>query len=62
MRIRQRFLKLYKRKVYVHHYTEYIEESIFDESAEVNLQLIREYEELQNRKQIDVVHRYKPLF
>lgn len=29
-----RFNKLYKRKVYVHHYTEYTEKAIFDEAQE----------------------------
>lgn len=62
MKIRKRFLKLYKRKVYVHHYTQYIDEDLFELSADINKDLIESYLELQNRKPIDVIHRYRPLF
>jgi hypothetical protein len=31
--IKDRFLKLYKRRTYVHHYTEYMDQGVFDTSA-----------------------------
>ena len=46
IKIRKRFQKLYKRKVYVHHYTEFIEQDIFDISADINKSLIDEYLEV----------------
>ena len=61
-KIRRRFLKLYKKQFFLHHYTEYIERDLFDYSAEVNKGLIEEYCELRDRKAVGRVHRYRPLF
>ncbi|OQS04693.1 tubulin epsilon chain isoform X3 [Thraustotheca clavata] len=45
-RMQQRFLKLYRRKAHVHHYTEYMEECQFDLALESNRWLIAEYNKL----------------
>lgn len=43
-----RFQKLYKRKVYVHHYKQYMEQSHFDETLNGINNLIARYQELEN--------------
>ncbi len=42
-----RFLKLYKRKVYVHHYTQFIEQGHFDDTHDNILEMIKTYVELE---------------
>ncbi|GAQ85193.1 Epsilon tubulin [Klebsormidium nitens] len=41
--IKDRFMKLYKRRTYVHHYTEYMDQGVFDTSAEQLHNLVSEY-------------------
>lgn len=57
-----RFKKLYSRKVYVHHYLEYIPESMFTTSFNTLDSLNKEYIKLAQYQGSDVVQRYKPLF
>ncbi len=69
-----RFNKLYRKKVYVHHYTQYIEETAFTEGAQTMDNLRQEYSNLEEGKNTehsgglmeegggDVIRRYKPLF
>ena len=57
-----RYSKLYSKKVYVHHYTQFLDESIFKESAEVLSSLYGDYKNLINYSGSEVVNRYKPLF
>ena len=45
-KIDQRFSKLYSKKVYVHHYTEYIDQSEFDIAQENLRDIISTYEEI----------------
>lgn len=61
-RIEGRFSKLYSKKVYVHHYTQYLEESTFRESAATIGSLNAEYKRLTDYQGTEVVQRYKPLF
>jgi tubulin epsilon len=57
----ERFNKLYKRKAHVHHYTEYIEQSLFDESARSTLDLIKTYQEMECIEAPKEIPRLKPL-
>lgn len=61
-RIESRFSKLYSKKVYVHHYTQFLEESVFRESAQTIGSLNAEYKKLADHQGGETVHRYKPLF
>ena len=61
-KIGDRFSKLYSKKVYVHHYTQFLDESIFKESAGILGSLNTEYKKLMDYQGSDVVQRYKPLF
>lgn len=61
-RIESRFTKLYSKKVYVHHYTQFLEESFFKESAATIGDLNAEYKKLMDYQGTEVVHRYRPLF
>ncbi|KAH3766486.1 tubulin epsilon chain [Pelomyxa schiedti] len=44
--LHSRFLRLYKRKAHVHHYTEYVDISFFDEALETVTELIENYNAL----------------
>ena len=44
--MRDKFLKLYKKKVYVHHYTQYMEEDLFTQADEGVQALIQGYEDI----------------
>ena len=58
-----RFKKLYKKKIYTHHYTEYMPEALFDEALENAASLIEEYASLQNKTEEEVqVPRFIPDF
>lgn len=57
-----RFSKLYRKKVYVHHYTNFLDESIFTESYSTLEGLDAEYRKLMAYEGSDVVQRYRPLF
>ena len=52
MNLRERFVKLYKRKAHVHHYNHVdgFEQSMFDESLESLDYLIGEYDMLQSTR------------
>ena len=41
--MRERFLKLYRRRAHVHHYTDYIEGAAFDDALEGIEELIGDY-------------------
>lgn len=41
--MRDRFAKLYKRKVYTHHYEQYMELAAFDHAAETVAGIIEQY-------------------
>lgn len=56
----QRFMKLYKKKTYVHHYTKYMDQAVFDESLESIHTLIDEYSMLQNATPPDNIPRFVP--
>jgi tubulin epsilon len=57
-----RFKKLYRKKVYVHHYTQYMDEHVFTESMESIHSLISEYERLQNAVPPTTTTRFVPEF
>lgn len=57
-----RFNKLYRKKVYVHHYTKYLDESIFPESLECLDSLNQEYFKLMDYSGQREIERFKPLF
>ncbi|KAG5183531.1 Tubulin/FtsZ family, GTPase domain-containing protein [Tribonema minus] len=44
--LRQQFCKLYTRRAMVHHYTQFVDQSVFDEALESVTALIADYEEL----------------
>jgi hypothetical protein len=46
-RLRQRFMKIYKQKVFVHHYQKYMDISHFDTCLENCTNVIKSYEELE---------------
>eukprot|EP00878_Enallax_costatus_P034015 GHUV01037615.1.p1 GENE.GHUV01037615.1~~GHUV01037615.1.p1 ORF type:complete len:133 (+),score=33.23 GHUV01037615.1:1099-1497(+) len=54
-----RFDKLYKRKIFVHHYTQYMDAAGFDEAAECLNSLIADYRAADNAASAPVV-RMKP--
>ena len=58
----ERFNKLYRKKVYVHHYTQYLEESVFQESFHTLDSLHGEYCSLMEYVPDKTVERFKPLF
>ena len=43
-----RFNKLYKRRAHVHHFTQYMEASRFDEAHDLLCQVATEYEQIQS--------------
>jgi Tubulin C-terminal domain len=58
----QRFNKLYLRQVYLHHYTNFIEKSMFEEARENLEGIIKSYQEINYDKDADKeVYRYSPL-
>lgn len=58
--MRRRFLKLYNRGVYVHHFTQYMDESKFNESLVSLEQLTMEYEELMTVEPPKYIPRFVP--
>eukprot|EP01017_Pseudomicrothorax_dubius_P050473 TRINITY_DN9572_c0_g1_i1.p1 TRINITY_DN9572_c0_g1~~TRINITY_DN9572_c0_g1_i1.p1 ORF type:complete len:464 (-),score=74.97 TRINITY_DN9572_c0_g1_i1:84-1475(-) len=56
-----RFDKLYRRKAHLHHYTEYIEVSLFEEASTSTSDLIAQYLELENVKEPSFIPRLLPL-
>jgi tubulin epsilon len=58
----ERFNKLYRKKVYVHHYTQYLEEAIFPESFNTLDTLHHEYCGLMEYVADKNIDRFKPLF
>eukprot|EP00898_Chlorokybus_atmophyticus_P000688 jgi/Chlat1/161/Chrsp1S03103 len=59
--MRERFMKLYRRRVYVHHYTQYMEASLFDESLGALDNLLHDYEELEYVQESPASMRLTPL-
>ncbi|KAL4496011.1 hypothetical protein ABPG72_015433 [Tetrahymena utriculariae] len=57
----ERFNKLYKRRVFVHHYTEYMDAKHFDEALNSITSLISKYEELHKVEEPSSQPRLKPL-
>ena len=47
--MRQKFLKIYKQKVFVHHYTEFMEQSHFDYCLANCEQVIQSYEDMEQK-------------
>jgi tubulin epsilon len=56
-----RFNKLYKRKVYLHHYTEYTDTAIFDEAQSNLTDIVQQYLEINQETAPKEIYRYKPL-
>ena len=48
-RLRQRFLKIYKQKVFVHHYTNFMDISGFDEALQNCSDVIFNYEDMERQ-------------
>ena len=46
-RMRQKFTKIYKQKVFVHHYTNYMDIKDFDTAFENCTQVVKLYEDLE---------------
>eukprot|EP00873_Tetraselmis_striata_P003164 jgi/Tetstr1/423428/TSEL_014109.t1 len=59
--MQDRFQKLYKRKVYVHHYTQFMEEATFDEAFQSVDALVRDYAELDRPQTEAPTTRMQPL-
>jgi len=59
--MQERFNMLYKRQAHVHHYTKYIEKSLFDESYEEVSGLVEVYSDLERVKAPKFVPRLKPV-
>lgn len=59
--MQQRFNMLYKRKVYLHHYLQYMEQSAIAEAADTVADLCHEYEAHDNQAATAPVTRMKPL-
>uniref|UniRef100_A0A061RE11 Tubulin epsilon n=1 Tax=Tetraselmis sp. GSL018 TaxID=582737 RepID=A0A061RE11_9CHLO len=59
--MQERFMKLYKRKVYVHHYTRYMEAAVFDQALEDVHSLIEDYAGLDSLPQDSGYTRMRPL-
>jgi tubulin epsilon len=57
----ERFNKLYKRKVFVHHYTEYMEEKHFEDALYGINSLIKKYSELHEVEEPPIQPRLKPI-
>lgn len=47
-KIDKRFSKLYKKKVYTHHYKEFLDDSEFDDAIEAIREIEGEYRDLEN--------------
>lgn len=58
----ERFSKLYRKKVYVHHYTQYLEEAVFQQSFHALDSLHAEYSALMDYVPDKTADRFKPLF
>lgn len=58
----KRFETLFKRKVYTHHYTEYMELSKFSEAIETVKTLSSDYMSLENVEEPEMIPRYTPIF
>mmetsp|Transcript_19038 Transcript_19038/g.19034 ORF Transcript_19038/g.19034 Transcript_19038/m.19034 type:complete len:82 (+) Transcript_19038:2-247(+) len=59
--LKQKFLKLYKRKANVHHYTNFMEASHFDEALRSLDDLIGRYNEIDIPKEEVPINRIRPL-
>ena len=59
--MQQRFNKLYKRKVYLHHYLQYMEQPAIAEAANTVANLCHEYEAHDKQAATAPVARMKPL-
>ena len=59
--MQQRFNKLYKRKVYLHHYLQYMEQPAIAAAADTVANLCHEYEAHDNQAATAPVARMKPL-
>ncbi|KAL2631509.1 hypothetical protein R1flu_016195 [Riccia fluitans] len=57
--MKESFSKLYKRKVYVHHYTQYMDAGVFEDSCCQVDDLIAEYAALEVLRPPDTVHRFR---
>jgi tubulin epsilon len=57
-----RFSKLYRKKVYVHHYTQYLEEAVFQQSFDALDSLHSDYCGLMEYVPDKHLDRFKPLF
>ena len=60
--MRQRFEKLYFKKLYTHHFLQYMESSVFEESMNSMNEIIDEYKELQIAKASKNVPRFIPKY
>jgi len=59
--VTERFMRLYKRKAHLHHYTEFIEQDVVAGAHEAVMQLMSEYEALEQVKPTEAVKRYVPV-
>ena len=60
--MRDRFCKLYKRRVYLHHYTEYMEEANIVEALDAVSSLVMEYDAVEHlQSQAARMRRLMPL-
>ena len=48
-RLRERFMKIYKAKVFVHHYTEFMDISGFDQALENCTSVVESYQEMEEK-------------
>lgn len=59
--MKESFKQLYRRKVYVHHYTEYMDVSVFDTASNMMDDLIEEYETLETARTPEHLVRLQPI-
>lgn len=49
--LKSKVMRIYKRKAHVHHYTQYMEQSVFDEAIETLEDLMKSYMRMGNPRQ-----------
>jgi tubulin epsilon len=58
--MQQRFSQLYRKRLYVHHYTEYMEQHVFDEAFETIAALAEDYRILDDVRRPPPLERFFP--
>lgn len=59
--LKNRFNKLYKRKAHLHHYTQFMEESMFEQSIDIIDSIMNDYSDLQGQPPPTTQSRFTPI-